>query len=246
MKHFAFIGLGPLAMSMLESVSEVTDQIVVIDKDPSLIDRVKDLVKTAYVADINAEEAFRKTIPESLDIAVVDIPGDREATLLVTHRLAQMEVPEIIVKSETDELSQLLKVVGATRIVNADREAAARIVPLMLSTALYNFMPIGGDLVMAEVHVPKEIVGKTLVEADLRSSQGVNVIAIRSEASQSYRSFDRSYRLAEDDLLLLAGIESDVFTFAGVPQGIATAPAERKGKLVGMFKRMFRPGKKKS
>ena len=45
MRHYAFIGLGPLAMSMLESISQVTDQIVVIDKDPLLIDRVKDLVK---------------------------------------------------------------------------------------------------------------------------------------------------------------------------------------------------------
>lgn len=246
MKQFAFIGLGPLAMSMLESVAEVTDQIVVIDKDHSLIDRVKDLVKTAYVADIHDEEAFNKVVPDALDIAVIDIPGNMEATLLATHRLAQMGVEEIIVKSDSDELSKVLKVVGATRVVNADREAAARIVPLMLSASLYNFMPIGGELVMAEVIVPREFVGKTLIEADLRSKHGVNVVAIRSETSQSYRTFDRAYRLAEDDLLLLAGLEEDVFKFAGVPRGIAAAPAPKKRAITNMFKRIFRSGKKKA
>ena len=51
MRQYAFIGLGPLAMSMLERIAQVTDEIIVVDKDAALIDRVKELVKTAFVAD---------------------------------------------------------------------------------------------------------------------------------------------------------------------------------------------------
>ncbi|MCE5256340.1 MAG: TrkA family potassium uptake protein [Spirochaetaceae bacterium] len=217
MRQYAFIGLGPLAMSMLERISQVTDEIVVIDKDPALIDRVKELVKTAYVADVLDEEALKKILPESIDVAVVDFSTDVEAALLVTHRLKKLGVHEIIVKAESDEVSEILKVVGATRVINADREAAARIVPLVLSTTLYNFVPIGGDLVMAEVLVPESLAGKTLVEADLRRKFGVNVVAIRSENSTTYRNFDRDYRLVGNDLLLVAGSEGDVFSFSGIP-----------------------------
>ena len=234
MRQYAFIGLGTLAMSMLEKVAEVTDQIIVIDKDPALIDRVKDLVKTAFVADVLDEEAFGKVLPDAVDVALVDLAPDIEASLLVTHRLKKLGVEEIIVKADSDEKAELLSLLGATRVINSDREAAARIVPLILSTMLYNFLPIGGELVMAEAEVPHSLVGKTLIEADLRQRQGVNVVAIRSENSSSYRNFDREYRLAKDDFLLLVGLEKDVFAFSGLPLSIATS--RRTSTLSSMLK----------
>lgn len=243
MRHYAFIGLGPLAMSMLESISHVTDQIVVIDSDPALIDRVKDMVKTAYVADVLDEEALQKILPEAVDVAVVDFSSNIEAALLVTHRLKKLGVEEIIVKSESDERSEILKVVGATRVVNSDREAAARIVPLVLSAALYNFVPIGGDLVMAEVHNPESLTGKTVIEADLRRKYGVNVVAIRSEDSTTYRNFDRDYKLANNDLLLVAGNEEDVFAFSGVP--LAPTNKQKTSTISTILKSVIKTGKKK-
>lgn len=243
MRNYAFIGLGPLAMSMLESISAVTDQIVVIDKEPALIDRVKDLVKTAYVADVLDEEALQKLLPEAVDVAVVDFSSDIEASLLVTHRLKKLGVEEIIVKSESDERSEILKVIGATRVVNSDREAATRIVPLILSTSLYNFIPIGGELVMAEVLVPVALAGKTVIEADLRRKNGINVVAIRSENSTVYRNFDRDYRLADNDLLLVAGKEDDVFAFSGVP--LAPTQKQKTSAISTVLKTLFKPGKGK-
>ncbi|MFA6365714.1 MAG: TrkA family potassium uptake protein [Candidatus Hydrogenedentales bacterium] len=243
MRHYAFIGLGPFAMSMLESISQVTDQIVVIDKDPLLIDRVKDMVKTAYIADVLDEESLQRILPEAVDVAVVDFSSDIEASLLVTHRLKKLGVEEIIVKSESDERSEILKVIGATRVVNSDREAAARIVPLVLSTALYNFMPIGGELVMAEVKVPEILTGKTLIEADLRRKKGINVIAIRSENTSIYRNFDRDYRLVTHDLLLVAGSEKDVFSFSGVP--LAPTQKQKTSTISTILKTVFKPIKKK-
>ena len=241
MRQYAFIGLGPLAMSMLERIAQVTDEIIVVDKDAALIDRVKELVKTAFVADVTDEEALQKILPEDLVVAVVDLSSDVEASLLVTHRLKKMGAHEIIVKAQSDEVSEILKVVGATRIVNSDREAAARIVPLVLSSTLYNFIPIGGDLVMAEVIVPESLTGKTLVEADLRQRFGVNVIAIRSENSTTYRNFDRDYRLASNDLLLVAGNEGDVFSFSGIP--LKPTNRQKTSSLSSLFKNPLRSGK---
>ncbi|MFA5852379.1 MAG: TrkA family potassium uptake protein [Spirochaetales bacterium] len=242
MRQYAFIGVGTLAMSLLESISKVTDQIVVIDKNPVLIDRIKDMVKTAYVADAMDEGALTRILPESLDVAVVDMVDNIEATLLVTHTLKKLGVPEIIVKADSDERREILGIVGATRVVNSDREAAARIVPLILSTSLYNFVPIGGDLVMAEVHVPDALTGKTLIEADLRRKNGVNVVAIRSEGSTTYRNFDRDYKLADNDLLLVAGNEQEVFAFSGVP--LAPTQRQKTSTISTILKTVFKPGRK--
>jgi trk system potassium uptake protein TrkA len=106
---------------------------------------------------------------------------------------------------------------------------------------LYNFIPIGGDLVMAEVIVPELFAGKTLVEADLRQKFGVNVIAIRSENSTTYRNFDRDYRLASNDLLLVAGNEADVFAFSGIP--LKPTNRQKTSSLSSLFKKPLRSGK---
>lgn len=240
MRQYAFIGLGMLGMSMLESISKVTDQIVVVDQNPALIDRVKDLVKTAYVADAMEAGALERILPEALDVAVVDMGDNIEAALLVTHSLKKHGIAEIIVKADSDERSEILRIVGATRVVRSDREAAARIVPLVLSSSLYNFIPIGGDLVMAEVCVPSDLPGKTIVEADLRRRAGVNVVAIRSKDSTAYRNFERDYKLVESDLLLVAGNEPDVFAFSGVPQ--APAHAKKSSTISSIMKTIFKPG----
>lgn len=243
MKNYAFIGLGSLGMCMLESISEVTDQIIVIDKDSQLIDRIKDLVKTAYVADVLDEDALTKILPEGVDVAIIDIPSDLEASILVIHRLKQLGVPEIIVKSDTDSRNEILKLVGATRIVNADHEAAARIVPLVLASSLYNFMPIGGDLVLAEVLNPDTLVGKTLIEADLRRKAGINVIAVRKEEDSSYQDFDRDYKLKAKDHLLVAGKEKAVFAFSDLP--LAPTQKQRGSTFGQVLKAMFKLSKKK-
>ena len=239
MRQYAFIGLGMLGMSMLESIAKVTDQIVVVDQNPALIDRVKDLVKTAYVADAMESGALERILPDGLDVAVVDMGDNIEAALLVTHSLKKHGVAEIIVKADSDERSEILGIVGATKVVRSDREAAARIVPLVLSSTLYNFIPIGGDLVMAEVCVPSDLPGKTLVEADLRRRAGVNVVAIRSKDSTAYKNFERDYRLVESDLLLVAGNEEDVFAFSGVPR--ATVHAKKRSSISTIMKTIFTP-----
>ncbi|TXT42072.1 MAG: trk system potassium uptake protein TrkA [Spirochaetes bacterium] len=243
MRNYAFIGLGSLGMSILERVAETTDRIVVIDKDPILIDRVKDLVRSAFVADVLDSEALERILPEEVDVAIVDLASNIEAALLATHRLRKLGVKEIIVKSESDERSEVLKLVGATRVVNSDREAAARITPLILSSSLYNFMPIGGDLVMAEVLTPAAYVGKTLLESELRRHRGVNVVAVRAENSEVFKNIDRDYKLLDYDHLLVAGKEDDVFAFSDV-----MTRTEKSGKqrtITTIFKTLFKSVKKR-
>ncbi|HWR10535.1 MAG TPA: TrkA family potassium uptake protein [Rectinemataceae bacterium] len=242
MRQYVFIGLGTLAMSMLESISKVTDQIVVVDQNPALIERVKDMVKTAYVADAMDEATLSRILPEYLDVAIVDVSNNLETTLLVTHTLKKMGVAEIIVKAESDMHSEILAIVGATKVVNSDREAAARIVPLVLSTALYNFMPIGGELVMAEVKVPESLTGKTLIEADLRRNNGINIVAIRTESSSIYRNFDRDYRLVNHDVLLVAGNEKEVFAFSGVP--LSPTQKQKTSTITSILKTVIKPLRK--
>lgn len=224
MKQYAVIGLGAFGMTMLEKIAEVTDQILAADPDPVRIEKIKELVLTAFVFDPLDEEAFHRVFQEPVDVAVVDIEMQSEATLLVVHRLKKLGVPEIIARSDSEEYEELLRLAGATRVVNAAKEAASRIAPLVLSRSLLNYMPISEHLVMAEVMLPSFLVGRTVIEANLRSRYHVNVVAVRPSDNAPAGDEDKNgvfidittdYRFKVGDVLLVTGSESDVFAFSG-------------------------------
>lgn len=215
MRQYAVIGLGTFGTRMLEKLAEARAEVVIVDRDEAAVERYKDLAAAAYIVDVLDEAALRRTLPEALDVAIVDLGDNIEATILATNRLKKLGVEEIIVSTDTEDRGEILTLIGATRIVYPDREAAARIVPLLVSPSLFSFMPIGPNLVMAEVRVPERYVGLSLIEANLRQKHGINVIAIRPEGSPEYRYFSADYRLSLVDLLLVAGPEKDVIAFSG-------------------------------
>jgi trk system potassium uptake protein TrkA len=237
MRQYAIIGLGNLGISMLEALSEVQVEIVIIDRESSTIERWKDLATNAFITDAIDEEALRRILPEGLDAAIVDLGDNIEAAILVTNVLKRLGIAEIIVKADSERRGEILELVGATRVVYPDQEAAARIVPRLVSKGLFSFMPIGSNLVIAEVRLPDKYAGMTLIEANLRKGHDINVVALRSKEGGDYRFFAADHRLGTDDVLLVAGTEHNVILFAGA-EDKAT-----RSTIGGLFKKLLE-GKK--
>ena len=235
---------------MLERIAEITDQIIAVDDDPTRIEHIKEMVSTAYTMDLLDENAFERVFHDPVDVAVVDIESNGAAILLVTYRLKKLGVPEIIVKSNSEEYEDLLRLVGATRVVNSDKEAALRVTPLVLSSSLTNFMPISGDLVLAEVIAPDSVVEKTVVEVDMRRTHHINVVAVKYAAERAnneahegdFHDLDTTYRFKTGDVLLVTGKESDVFMFSGVQRSTENETKKKPG-FSALLKNML--GRKK-
>lgn len=234
MKQFAIIGLGSFGLRMLEELLSITNEIIIIDKDRDIIDKYKDLAKAAYITDAINESALLKIIPAEIDAVIVDLGGKIEVSLMTTNYLKKMGIKEIIVKAQTDEHGEVLSMVGATTVIFPDREAAKRITPMLASSYLFNFMPISANLAMAEVQVNENCIGKTLLDANLRKTFGLNVVAMRKvDKGDFFFINDPAYCFVEDDILLVAGDEEHINKFSRSPQDI------KKRGFPDMFKNLF-------
>ena len=231
MKQYAIIGLSRFGQRVLDELSEVECEILIMDKDPEIIESCKDKATNSFIANVINEDTIRKLVPANIDAAIIDLGEKLEASVLVTNYLKKIGVREIVVKAETDEHAEILNIVGATQIIFPNREAARRIVPGLVSSVLFNYLPISNGLVIAEVKVPEKFTGMSLIEADLRRRYGLNVIAIREEQGE-YRFFDPEHKLSENDVFLVAGSEEKIASFSG--KKIA---AKKKG--IGRFFRHF-------
>ncbi|MGP1577566.1 MAG: potassium channel family protein [Treponema sp.] len=234
MGKFAIIGLGAFGIRMLEELLRFTDDVILIDKDKTLVNKYEGKARKSIVADVTNEGVLRKSLPQGVAAAIVDLGGKIELSIMVTAYLKKMGIKEIIVKALNDRHEHVLAHAGATNVIFPDREAAKRVMPMMASALLFNFMPISSNLALAEVGVNAEYVGKTLLEANLRKNLGLNVVAVRKTDSETFDFInDPNYRFAVDDILLLAGSEEHIFTFSR-----HTKDLHNKG-LFGIFRKLF-------
>ena len=144
-------------------------------------------------------------------------------------------IPQIIVKARSDEHGEILKLVGATKIIYPDYDAAVHIAPMLLSSALFNYMQLSENFAIAEVKVRKEIEGKTLAESSLRQKYSLNVIGIRQEGSDEIKA-------AADPLLVLDN--QMILLVAGMPQSILNytdrhAAGEKQKKDGNVFRKFL-------
>jgi trk system potassium uptake protein TrkA len=231
MKQFAIIGLSSFGIWVLEELLAVDVEVLIVDKDEDVVAQYRNSVQAAYVADAIKEETIRKIVPPDVDAAIIDLGDRTEVSVLVANYLKKLGVRKIIARAETDEHGEILRLVGATDVVFPDREAAKRIMPPLLSNALWSYLPISERLVMAEVSLPSELIGKTVVTADLRQAYGINIIAIKPSGVGEFVFVARDYEFKERDTFLVVGTNENVAALS------EEAQEPRAGRL---FRQFFR------
>jgi trk system potassium uptake protein TrkA len=236
MKQFAIIGLGIFGRRVLEELLSIDCEILIIDKSREVIDYYKDKATHAYVADAINEEIIRKLVPDTIDAAIVDLGDKIEVSILVTNYLKKAGIRSIVAKAESDEHGEILGLVGASRVVFPNREAAKRIAPMLFSSLISSYLPLSTDFVIAEVKPPPRYIGLSLIQSNLRKEYQLNVIAVRKESAEDYNFFSPEYVLREDDIFLIAGNESNLNRFAQVEIAV---PFQQKEGVRGFFKRFF-------
>ncbi len=208
MQTFAIIGLGQFGKCMVQSLARRKCEIVVIDHEEKKVDWAKDLTPHVVKADALNFELFTELFPEGLDCAVVDLGERMEPSILVTNHLHKLKVPNIVVQALSPEHSEILQIVGATKVVFPEKEAAERLVGMFVGRGALNFFPVSDDFSVVEMRIPAAWVGSRLNEMDLRRMQDVHVVAWRkldleNETGWHLPSPDRLFE--SNDIVLLAG-----------------------------------------
>ncbi len=240
MKQFAIIGLDYFGKRVLDELLELDAELLIIDKDRDLIDAYRDQPVEAVALDVLNEENLRRVLPEKLDAVIIDLGANIEASILTTSYCRKFGIPGIVVKAETEAHAEILKLVGATRVVFPNREAAKRIVPVLAAPSLLNYLPVSGKLAIAELELPSALVGLTLVEADLRKRHGLNLIAVKNGEGDEYQNPEPTYRFRSDDVALVSGADAALYSFGGS----ALKVRQRRNGIRGLRK-LFGLGSKK-
>jgi len=221
MKKFAIIGLGTFGSSLAKSLTEKGAEVIAIDREMQRVEEIQDYVTVAVRLDSTDENALLSQGVNEVDVAVVCIGEDFESNLLTSVLLKNLGVKNVVTRATREIEEKILRAVGIERVINPEMEVGERLAYSLMHPALKEIFYLAGDLTVAEFVTPKEFVGKSLLELDLRRRYGLNLIIIQSIVNPKEVERGEEPRrkavlpiaetiIKEGDLLIVVGKKNDI------------------------------------
>ena len=179
MKSYVVIGLGRFGAEMALQLYSHGEDVLAIDTDELIVDKIADRVTKAVAADARDLDVLRKLGVEDFDRAVVAVGSDLAASALITMNLKTLGVPYILCKAHDDTYREILERLGANRVIIPEREIADKLAKGLTTAGVMEYIELSGEYGIVEMAPPKEWLGKTIRALELRSRFGANVIAQR-------------------------------------------------------------------
>ena len=177
-QNFAVIGLGEFGIRVCEMLAEGGASVAAFDHDVQAVDRVKKIVPAAMVIDTTDENALRKAPLDDIDVAIVTIGDNKEASILTTTLLKEREIPYIVARAVSPLHAIVLKRVGANRVLQIEEESASRIANELINPDALNSLSVTESYVICEIKVPKFFIGKTLSQIALKGKFNITLITV--------------------------------------------------------------------
>ena len=211
MKRVVVIGLGIFGFNLAKDLFEAGMEVIAIDKNKDMVQRIRDHATKAIVADATDREVMEAIGLEEQDIVIISFGEDLAASTLITLHLKQMKVKNIIVKAPNEEHKLILEKVGATEVIIPEKEMADKIAKSLVSPNVLDYIPLADDYMICEIAPPAGFIGKTLAEIQLRSKYHVDVIAVRDMLTDKIHMVPAANFIVKDsEVLIVVGKEVDV------------------------------------
>ena len=204
MKSYVVIGLGRFGMELAASLYERGEEVLVIDTDETLVDKMADRVTRAVAADARDRDVLEKLGVENFDRAIVAVGTDLASSALITMNLKALKIRYILCKAGDNTHKEILERLGADRVIIPERDMAEKLAISLTSTGILDFIELSDEYGIVEMSVPAKWRGKSVRELKLRSRYGVNVIAIRQGDEISIPP-DADTSLQDSMILVLLG-----------------------------------------
>jgi trk system potassium uptake protein TrkA len=217
MKRFVVIGLGNFGFTVAKSLSENGHDVIAVDLNGDVIDRISAFVSRAAVGDATDAETLRRVGAADADGAIISTGDDISSSILATMALHDVKVKEIFVKVVSNDHARVMQRIGVTDIVFPEQDTAKALSARVSGSALLNYVKLGNGFSIQEMGVPNSWYGKSIRELKLRQNHDITIVALHDVLTDQITATpDPDYLLKDSDTLLIAGDEKTLQKTANI------------------------------
>lgn len=208
-KQYVVIGCGRFGSNVATKLADLNQEVMIVDRNEEIIQNMSDTVTYAVQADATDENSLKSLGIRNFDVAIVTIGADIQSSILVTLMTKELGVNYVIAKAQNDLHAKVLYKIGADRVVFPEREMGIRVANNLVANNVLDFIELSTDHSIMEVATLDDWIGKSLLELNMRSNYGINVMAIKKGADVNV-DVRADAIIEESDVLVVIGHNDDL------------------------------------
>ena len=222
---FAVIGLGRFGYSVAETLVKKGCEVLAIDRDEEKIQAISDIATFAVQCDATDERALKAVSAQNVDVAVVSIGENIEASILIVQTLREMGIKSIVAKAVAPIQGKILKNLGVKEVIYPERDTAIRLAHRLISPNVLEYLELAPGYSIEEVSVLDRFSGLSLSEARIQEQHNLNIIGIKKQITRMVKGRmmkDETFNftpspedvIEKGDVLVMIGREEDLDRFS--------------------------------
>ncbi len=208
----AVIGLGRFGEALALELEAGGTEVLGIDADTTLIQKLSGLLTHAVIADSTDEEALRQLSVDEFDRVVVGMGNDLEASILTCSVLQSMGIRDIWAKAISESHARILKQIGVHHVVRPEHDTGRRVAHL-IAGRLLDYMEFDDGFAIAKMRPPKRILEQTLSALALRQKYAVTIVGLK-RTGEDFTYAVPDTIVHQGDLIIVSGTREKIETFA--------------------------------
>ena len=165
---YAVFGLGRYGTAVARELVANGMEVIAVDTDQRIVNAVADDLPICKCADITDPEVIRQLGIGNVDVVIVAMANNLEASVMTVTLCKEAGVPTVIAKCANEMHQKILTRVGADKVVFPENESGIRLARKLLSSGFVDMVSLAKNVSMIVLDVKPEWVGKNLIELNLR------------------------------------------------------------------------------
>lgn len=178
-KIYAVIGLGQFGMTVAKTLEEANCEVLAVDINEEKVQEVADKVTYAVRADVREPGALESLGIGNVDVAIIAVSQNMEASIMATIQAKDLKVPLVIAKASGNLHGRILSKTGADQVIYPEQSMGVRVANNLLTTGFVDVFELSSEFSMAEFVIPDSWVGRTLRDLNVRKKYHINVIGLK-------------------------------------------------------------------
>lgn len=204
MKSVLLIGLGRFGKHIAYQLAQLGHEVMAVDRREELVNEVLPYVTEARIGDSTNQEFLASLGINNYDVCIVTIADDFQSSLETTSLLKELGAKLVVSRADRDVQEKFLLRNGADVVAYPEKQIAKWVAITFTAEKILDYIELDDEHAIFEVVIPKEWIGKTVGELDIRRKYDINIMAVK-ENGRLNASITPATLLSEDKTLLVIG-----------------------------------------
>lgn len=206
MKSVLLIGLGRFGRHIAMKLDEFHHQVMAIDIKEDRVNTILPYVTNAQIGDSTNEEFMESLGVRNFDVCIVAIGDNFQSSLETTSLLKELGAKFVVSRAARDVHAKFLLRNGADDIVYPEKQLAVWTAIRYSADHISDYIELDEEHAIFEILIPKDWIGKTVGELDIRNKHNINIMAFKCDGIMNLSIRSDTEIPAHDTMLVLGNI----------------------------------------